>query len=514
MNSETKYASVTAVVCFGLFVISFAKFGITNSVFAIPIMVLLPIAVYFQFRPKEFFCSPETMLNEAPTVIGIFSTVLSSGGSFDSAVRLIARTGPKNVSRMFRQIVRDADCRINPDIKNGIKDALSKAPKELSSFRRAMLIVISAFESDSTERKESMMKDADGIVLSGLKEMGESYSARLNMPCMIVFGIGIMIPMILVSILPMMNVGGQFSTPIDSRALAAITLVIVPVFVLGIILSLRGKNPFFSVSKDYRDYVPLLVLLSAIPIFLFVGREREFGEAFLITMICTALISIAVIAKSVISERKRVKTESMLQDVLFELSNRLTMGENFDVALERSLESRKDCRHLYIAMKRELALCRGDISSAIVNVIAPVSVIMGAFYNDIYQASLKDTRNSGKLALSMAHQIQDQNSVRKGIELKLKNMLDMMTGTAAIFAPLILGMSVVMLGPISQISDVSVTEDIKPVLLVYLVELSALISILSSNLMCKGNVLDIQWRFSLMMPISLVVFTLCCGITI
>jgi len=139
---------------------------------------------------------------------------------------------------------------------------------------------------------------------------------------------------------------------------------------------------------------------------------------------------------------------------------------------------------------------------------------MAAFYLDIHRASTKDIRNSGKLALSIAHQIQDQNTVRKGIELKLKNMLDMMSGTAAIFAPLILGMSIVMLGPISKVSDVSVVDDIQPILVVYLVELSALVSILSSNLMCKGSVTDIQWRFCLTMPMALVIFTVCCTITI
>jgi len=301
---------------------------------------------------------------------------------------------------------------------------------------------------------------------------------------------------------------------LDSNAIAVITLVVVPVFVFGIIISLRGKNPFFAASRNYRDYLPLLALLLSIPVYSYLSKRMGFSDAFLYTMIATGIVSIAVCAYPFVSERKRCRTEAMLQDALFELSNRLNMGENFDVALTRSLESRKDCRKLSQSMERELDLCRGDIAKAIDNIIGKVSKTMSAFYVDIYNASTKDIRNSGKLALGIAHQIQDQNSVRKGIELKLKNMMDMMTGTAAIFAPLILGMSIVMLGPISKISDVTVVSDMQPILLVYLVELSALVSLLSTSLMCKGNITDIQWRFSLMMPISLIVFTVCCGITI
>lgn len=512
--NQIKSASISAVACFIIFVISCSAFGLMKSVFIIPVMILLPIVVYFQTKPKNYFRSPEAMMNEAPGVIGMFTTMISSGGSFDSAVRNIASTGPKHISQLFTKIVREADCRAIPDIRTGIKDILSTAPKELSSFRRAMLIVISAYESDNPERKMLMMKDAENTVLTGLKEMGEMYSARLNMPCMVVFSVGIMIPMILISVLPMLSIGGQFSTSLDTRAVAIITLVIVPLFVLGVILSLRGKNPFFSISLDVKDFAPLAVLLISVPIFFVLESEMGNDRAFLYSMILTGIISLAIVSYPYLMERKRKKIEAMLQDSLFELSNRLTMGENFDVALVRSLESRKDCKNLHISMKRELELCRGDIISAIDRIIRPISMQMFLSYADIYRASTKDIRNSGKLALSIAHQVQDQNSVRKGIELKLKNMLDMMTGTAAIFAPLILGMSIVMLGPISKISNVSAVEDIKPILMVYLVELSALITVLSSSLMCKGSITDIQWRFSLMMPISLIVFTVCCSFSI
>ena len=102
-----------------------------------------------------------------------------------------------------------------------------------------------------------------------------------------------------------------------------------------------------------------------------------------------------------------------------------------------------------------------------------------------------------------------QNSVRKDIENKLKSTMDMMTGTSAIFAPIILGMSIVMLGPISSITGQVFFEDIGQTLAVYLIELAALISLMSSNLMCRGRTVDVMARFCLMMPIALMVFMVC-----
>ena len=160
-------------------------------------------------------------------------------------------------------------------------------------------------------------------------------------------------------------------------------------------------------------------------------------------------------------------------------------------------------------IEREFILCRGDIVSALKAVLYWISPKMTDHYCDIYRASMRDLRDAGRMATGLAHQLQDQNKVRKDIENKLKSTMDMMTGTSAIFAPIILGMSIMMLGPISEMTGQIFFENIGIILTIYLVELAALISLMSSNLMCRGKTVDIIARFSLMMPISIVVFTIC-----
>ena len=132
----------------------------------------------------------------------------------------------------------------------------------------------------------------------------------------------------------------------------------------------------------------------------------------------------------------------------------------------------------------------------------------------MFNASNKDIRDAGRLATSIAHQLQDQDSVRKDIGNRLKSMLDMMTGTASVFAPLILAMSVVMLGPISEIVGEVFFDDISTVLSIYLMELTALIAVLSSNLTCESGIVNMEMRFTTMASISLAVFMLCSRISL
>lgn len=511
MDKRTRYTLISAVAAAGGFAVMCAALGIEIAVRFCAALAFIPIMVNLQFKEKKFSCSSEIMMNEAPTVIGMMSIILTAGGSFDSAVREVADNGPTNISKMFKKIIMDADCRASPDITAGVNALLASLPKDMSPFRRAMHIVITAFESSDPKERAAMMKDAETISLTGLRQMGESYSSKLNTPCMLIFGLGIMVPMILVSIIPMLNISGQFGVEgISSDTISFITLVCIPAVVALVIMSMKGKNPFFKMSGGLGELKYLAPLALSVPIY-FVLQNNGFTvtDSIVCSGVVSGLISFALMVPGVVKEKKRAKSEEMLKDSMFELGNRLMMGENYETAIVRAFSSRTDCKWMSENITREITISRGDAESAIRTVIGPVSQMMSDFYCDVYKASLRDIRDAGRLASSIAHQLQDQNSVRKNIENKLKSMLDMMTGTSAIFAPLILGMSVVMLGPLSEIAGAVGFEDITLILLIYLIELAALISVLSSNLMCKGGLMDIQSRFCMMMPIALIVFSLC-----
>lgn len=509
-------AASSAAVAAIIFALMTMRLGIRSSAFILPIIFLLPACILLQSREKRLKCPPETLLNEAPTVIGMMAVTLSSGGSFDTAIRDVAKNGPKNISEFLRGIVLDADCKRISDIKKAVIDEFSSFPKELSPFKRATHMVITAFESSDPNERAGMMKDAEIIILEGLRSMGETYSSGLNSPCMLIFGLGIMLPMILISMLPMLSIGGMFSiTFIDSDMVTVIVLAVIPIFVGMIVFSLFGRNPFHKVRFDGSEIRFIIPLISAIPLFfVFNGIGLSAEVSLSLGLISSGIIAYALLCPSLRREKERVRLVSVLDDSLFELGNRLSMGENFENAIKKTFGSRKDCIQLFNRIERELTICRGDVESALTVVLSEISPKAASDYCDIYRASMRDVCNAGRLATSIAHQRQDQNNVRKSIENKLKSTMDMMTGTSAIFAPIILGMSVVMLGPISDITGSIFFSDIGLKLIFYLVELAALISLMSTNLMCKGGSLNVISRFCLMMPVSLAVFMVCSALSI
>ena len=457
--------------------------------------------------------NPNAILNEGPTVVGMMSAVIEGGGSIDTAVRDVARNGPERSSALFRSIVARADTRQIPDIAHGLAEMLSALPAEAAAFRRSVhMVMVAAASSDRSERKK-VLGDAAGISLEGLKEIGEGYSTSLNVPCMMIFGLGIMVPMILMSILPMLSLGGVFGgSAMDIGPIVLATLVFIPAIIMSLIFSVKEKNPFMRAASnlDPRYVLPMLAAVPAALAAFYVTGDLK------LTLTAAALaggaLTLAHSAPAVLSEKKRERQEMLLQDSVFELGNRLIAGENFETAIVKAVGVRAECLGIADSISREMSISRGDTCAAIRAAVGKVSPRVAEVFCDVYRCSLKDVRDAGRLAVSVGRQIQDQDTVRKGIRNKLKSMTDMMTGTAAVFAPLVLGMSVTMLGPISKVMDGVDLGGTSTILVAYLVELCALIAVLTSFLNGKVDTRDIAYRMGYMLPVSMVMFTVCSGI--
>ncbi|MDR0309589.1 MAG: hypothetical protein LBH88_02380 [Candidatus Methanoplasma sp.] len=457
--------------------------------------------------------NPNAIMNEGPTIVGMMSAIIERGGSIDSAVRDVAKNGPKRSASLFRSIAVRADTRQIPDISHGLSEMLTSLPAEATAYRRSVhMVMVAAASPDQSERKR-MLSDASDISLTGLKEIGENYSTSLNVPCMMIFGLGIMVPMVLMSILPMLSLGGVFGNSSSSIGpIVLVTVVVIPAIIMSLIFSVKEKNPFMRpVSNMDPKYI--LPALSAAPAALAVFvLTNDLQMSLMIAAVVSGIAMLAYVFPYVRSESVREKQEMLLQDAVFELGNRLIAGENFETAIVKAVGMRAECSAIAESISREMAVCRGDACAAIKASVGKVSVRISDVFCDVYRCSLKDVRDAGRLAVSIGRQIQDQDTVRKGIKNKLKSMTDMMTGTAAVFAPLVLGMSVTMLEPVSRVMEGADLGGTSQILSVYLIELCILIAVLTSFLNGKTDIMYMTYRMGIILPVSMAVFTMCSAI--
>jgi hypothetical protein len=483
-----------------------------NAVLYVPLVFVVPVATYAMTTEQKKDI-PGKLMSESPVTVGMMASVILSGGSLDPAVRYVSENGPAVTKRMFRKVVRETDLRMSC-IKEGLIAILGTVHNDASPFKRSMHMLISSCETSDISERKRMIGDAENITLTGLKEMGDVYSASLNNPCMMIFGLGVMIPMILMSVMPMLSMGGMFSvTALNTVTIGFLTLVVIPAIVSLVVISIVSNNPFQErrTSED-RTF---LVLFSSLPLFIisYLLTEEMF-RSLMISMIAAGTLTFAATFKAVSDERMIRKTETSLHYVFFELGNRLLSGKNFEGSLIDALDTRKECIHLSGKFRRCVSLFRGDIIKSLNIILTGYSKEIIDGYVSVYESSCRDTRDSGRLSVSIGHQMQDRMQVKRNIRNKLKSITDMMTGTSVFFAPLIMGMSIVLLKPMSSISGMVMDSDVMIILAVYLIELALLLSVLTSYLGNNGDPNSIANRFSIMMSVGLAVFALFAGLNV
>lgn len=451
------------------------------------------------------------LLVEGPTVVGMVTASLESGGSLDTAARTVAADGPPMSRIIFTEAVRMADTKGARDIRSAVLDRVSRLPESASGYRRAVHMCLAASDSADRQERRGMLEDASRTALDSVREMGESYGASLNMPFMTVFGLGIMVPMILMSILPMLGIGGMFGgVAVDPGMISAVTLVGVPLVILTVCLGMRSSNPFLSAKVGIADVRHALPMLCAIPLFAVYASAGVDSVGVLLYSLAPAAIATMVLMYGDRREDlRRIRCERGLRDSVLDLGNRMMSGENFEEAAVGAFSSRHECRHVAESLAREIALCRGDVRGAVRGAVDPVSLDLAFAVCGVQGCSELDSGDAGGLAVALGRQYQSQSSVMRALEIRMKGMTDMMTATAMVFAPMVLGMSVAMLEPLSDLAGFQGMGDTSTVLSVYLVELCAVISLLMSSIGSGEGLRQGLWRFCIMCPVSLLVFQLC-----
>ncbi|WP_201013815.1 hypothetical protein [Candidatus Methanomethylophilus sp. 1R26] len=280
------------------------------------------------------------------------------------------------------------------------------------------------------------------------------------------------------------------------------------------VLMISRRNPFLppgSADAGLKNYAPLLSAPVLAAVCMAAGMEA--AAAGCIGCAAGGALSFAAVFPAYMRESARKRCAVHLEDAVFDAGNRLLSGETFENAAIGAIASREGCAGIAEPLRREFAVCRGDEEGAVARALSPVSATVSDAFCAVCRAASKDLRDAGKLAVSIGRQMKDQRSVRNGIRAELRSMTDTMSATAAFFAPMVLGLSVSMLGPVSGMAgtDMSGTSS---VLVAYLAELCVLISFLNSFLEGDPRSETVARRISVYLSVSAVVFLLSASIAI
>ncbi|MDO9517561.1 MAG: hypothetical protein Q7J10_05860 [Methanosarcinaceae archaeon] len=534
---------------------------------AIPVIVLLYLSEYVKIHAKLMKVQS---LGDIPEVLSYIVMAMKLVPNMERAVLFAAKNSTRPLARDLKKMMWNLQIRVYSSMDDAVVDFANLWGKDSEYFKRALhLIKSSTSEPDDAQRIITLNRALD-IVLDGTKVLMDGFAAKLKTPTYVLYSIFILIPLALVALLPAVTVVGlRFNI---------LTLVIVYDIALPLLTFLYAEyilmqRPAAFTPQSIPDTHPELVniktkkrvaLIAALIIggaisisgYVTVYLGNPHGiistgtlEGLLpptLIVLLGMVVAIAIYLNAAYSPYKKIrdnirKMEHEFADALFILGRRISEGRSAEEAFAHTAMTMKGSAigDAFGKISTNLISMRATITSAIFD------EDFGAF-KDIYSDRIRTTmllfaesvhkshEAAGVAIIKLADHLKELQEVELNIKRSLYDMTSTMRSTAAIFAPLIGGVTIALSeviqkilqnvaeglsrlppnmipGP-AQINPENLSQSISPDLFmlsigIYLMLVTAILTRFSGTIEYGGDKPQLMYDLGQMLPFSVVVFT-------
>jgi len=410
---------------------------------ALVILPLLLPALVLSGPSRRYAAEQRSFLIDTPAVIGAMGMSMSRTPSLERAVEMGTRSGEGGLQKAVASVAWNALTGEVADLRTGLSAWTSGLDRMNDGLRRALHLIMAAEESEG-EGRERLLDRANYIALDGLREVCERYIGSLSFPVMLVFAFGVLAPVMLFSLIPLLGMGnGLVSGELELGLLAFVLLIVVPAFTLGYIRSMMDRNPLrgpgrkFELPKDRR-----ILVLSCLP-------AGSLGYAMSGSLMVAALAGLGTLLLSLIAlgapDRKgEQETEMSFVDALYRLGNAMLGDQDLERAFEEVSRTEQGAfREWGLRMIHATRTDRVSLEEAVRSDREKAFryPVLHQNYLAVMACAQEDHIGAGKLAVNLAQSQGDVAKARAKVRENLRPVVDMMGTTSILFAPAIIGLT-------------------------------------------------------------------------
>ncbi|MDD4307813.1 MAG: hypothetical protein PHU53_03285 [Thermoplasmata archaeon] len=416
----------------------------------------------------------------APEVVNYMVMSMELSPSIDRAVLFAAENAAGTMSDELKTLVWKVKAREFATTDEALQSYAGELEAVNEDLRSAIYNILSATKERDHDKARSGLRRASDTVLTGTRQRVEGFAASLGTPATVLFSLGILLPMIIGSMLPMISMGGFQMAPGDEPQAAESWA---PMFVLSVLLmnvvfpaiaivyaiSILARRPGISGSaqppKETSGAVGAVLIISLFTALAFVcgttisfwGLEWAIASLVMLFGIATGLWFGLRQTSDADRSKEAEKLESQMPDMLFQLGSRLGEG----IALERALEDvsgtmeKSEMGDFLAGVLAAMRRSGMGLSDLLFN---PESGMMakhpsrklGAALRLTVEAAAKDPEAAGGILIALSNHMRDLANADREMRLKLRSTIDSMKNTAILFAPVIMGVTVGLYALLSQ----------------------------------------------------------------
>ncbi|MHC1680492.1 MAG: hypothetical protein AB9860_04480 [Methanomassiliicoccales archaeon] len=426
-----------------LIVLLVLPYPFTMMAAGLAIVPLLIPTIILSGPSRRYAIEQRSFLIDTPAVIGAMSMSMNRTASLERAVEMGTRSGEGGLQKAIASVAWNALTGEAADLRRGLSAWTSGLDKMNDGLRRALHLIMAAEESEG-EGRERLLDRANSIALEGLKEVCERYIGSLSFPVMLVFAFGVLAPVMLFSLIPLLGMeNGLVGGELNLGMLAFVLLFLVPAFTLGYIRSMMDKNPLRGPRKQWvmpKDRRALL--LSFLPAALI-------SYAVIGSLLISVLAGLGVLLTSLIvlgapEKKGEQDMERSFVDALYRLGNAMLGGQDLERAFEEvAMTEHGAFREWGLRMVHATRTDRISLAEA-VKADADISTrypVLHQNYLAVMTCAEADHLGAGKLAVNLAQSQGDVAKAQAKVRENLRPVVDMMSTTSTLFAPAIIGLT-------------------------------------------------------------------------
>ncbi len=536
----------------------------TITVIALAILPLLLFLYIYNYPQWTAGRLRVQTLGRAPEAVHYMVMSMRLNPSLDRAVRFAAENVEGPLSSSLRKVLWDVHTRNHPSIEQSFMAFAEEWGHWNEDFKRSLYSIRMATLERTDEGLAKNLEKALDSVLQGTKKKIENFAAGLQSPTTVLFGLGVLLPMIIGAMLPMIflaglgnaisNPGGLSSgtagNPLQTTTLstndqlianigfALLLDIAFPIGALAYASSILAKRPGTVVPPEAPEvepiFSPTVNLLLAFVIASGIGAlayPAVLGYLGALVQPAWELLPVLGFAVGVSvyfvldvwprnhARKAMERLEAEFPDALFQVGNRMAEGLPLERALDRTADAMSGTetstffRRILHAMRvtgqtPEQVIFGGPHGQGLLRIYPSrmVAVSMRA----LLEAVTKGPEAVGHTIVPMAQYLKELRDVDQSLRTALKPTVSMMNGTAIVFSPLVLGMTGALYVLLSTVlAGGSLIVSIPVFMLVigiYLVEMVTVISFFTVGVDRGGDSTSLRVQLGMFLGLSVAIF--------
>lgn len=432
----------------------------------LPLLVLHFLSEYPKTRARHLRIHS---LGDMPEVLSYVVMSMKLVPNLETALWFAADNSARPLARDLRRLLWQLNMRAYEGMDHAIDDFADRWGRWNDHFRRAIHLVKSSQAEPTEAQRIITLNRALDVALDGTRGMMESFSRQLFTPTVVLYSIGVMIPLALVAILPAASTIGIKISLTDLFLVYDVFLPLGAIAYGEHILSKRpasfgppvipGDHPGLGENRSKAILAALGAALGFGALYWFpLGVvPRSFAVLWAIAAAISTYCLLAYRPHKRVRDRVK-RMEAEFADALFIMGRRISEGRSPEESLAHA------------ARVMDQTAIAGPFQAAAYNLVALHTDLYGALFHPEYGALQrvysdriravmllfiesveKSHEATGVAVVKIADHLKELQDVEEDIRGTLYTTTSMMRTTAVVFAPLIAGVTLALGGHITRL---------------------------------------------------------------